>query len=68
MSATIIPWRPRKSDAGPRPTVYLPALIEGPVTVHALIEGLASAGLLLQRDPATGKFLILVRQEGPDER
>jgi len=42
--------------------VYLPALIDGQVTVHALIEGLAAAGLLLQHDPATGRFLILARQ------
>jgi hypothetical protein len=61
MSATIIPWRPRTSVAVLKPTVYLPALIDGQVTVHALIEGLASAGLLLKQDPATGKFLILAR-------
>jgi hypothetical protein len=62
MSATIIRWRPRTSAPEPKPTVYLPALIDGQVTVHALIEGLAAAGLLLQHDPATGKFLILARQ------
>ena len=31
--------------------------------IHALIEGLASAGLMLRHDPATGRFLILARQE-----
>ncbi|MEA3180902.1 MAG: hypothetical protein QOI59_4425 [Gammaproteobacteria bacterium] len=62
MSAKIIPWRPRTPVTELKPTVYLPALIDGQVTVHALIEGLASAGLLLQHDPATGKFLILARQ------
>jgi hypothetical protein len=41
--------------------VYLPALIDGQVTVHALIEGLAAAGLHLQRDPATGQLLIRTR-------
>jgi hypothetical protein len=61
MSATIIPWRPRTSVTALKPAVYLPALIDGQVTVHALIEGLASAGLLMQRDPATGTFLILAR-------
>jgi hypothetical protein len=68
MSATIIPWRPRTSVTLPKTTVYLPALIDGHVTVRALIEGLASAGLLLQYDPATGKLLIHARQEGPEER
>jgi hypothetical protein len=63
MSATIIPFRPRASVTAPKPTVYLPALIDGQVTVHALIEGLASAGLHLQRDPATGRLLIVTRQE-----
>ncbi|HWM65804.1 MAG TPA: hypothetical protein VNO35_04420 [Steroidobacteraceae bacterium] len=62
MSAKIIPWRPRTSAPEPKPMVYLPALIDGQVTVHALIEGLAAAGLLLQHDPATGRFLILARQ------
>jgi hypothetical protein len=61
MSATIIPFRPRTSVTALKPTVYLPALIDGQVTVHALIEGLASVGLLLQHDPATGKFLIVAR-------
>jgi len=61
MSAKIIPWRSRNSAAALKPTVYLPALIDGQVTVHALIEGLAAAGLRLQRDPATGKFLIVAR-------
>jgi hypothetical protein len=63
MSATIIPWRPRTSVAALTPTVYLPALIDGHVSVRALIEGLASVGLVLQHDLATGKFLIVARQE-----
>jgi len=42
-------------------TVYLPALIDGQVTVHALIEGLAAAGLRMQHDPATGKFVIFAQ-------
>lgn len=63
MSAKIIPWRKR---AGPAPEalkspVYLPALIDGHVTVHALMEGLAAAGLRLQHNPATGQFVILTR-------
>jgi len=41
--------------------VYLPALIDGQVTVQALMEGLAAAGLLMHHDPATGKFFILAR-------
>ena len=41
--------------------VYLPALIDGQVTVHALIEGLAAAGLRLHHDPASGKFVILAQ-------
>jgi hypothetical protein len=61
MSAKIIPWRSRNSAAALQAPVYLPALIDGQVTVHALIEGLAAAGLRLQRDPATGKFLIVAR-------
>jgi hypothetical protein len=48
--------------------VYLPALIDGQVTVHALMEGLTSAGLRLQHDPTTGKFVILARQDVPAER
>jgi hypothetical protein len=61
MSATIIPWRPRPSVTALKSAVYLPALIDGQVTVQALIEGLAAAGLMLQHDPATRKFLILPR-------
>jgi hypothetical protein len=68
MTAKIIPWRPRSSVAAPKPAVYLPALIDGQVTVHALIEGLASAGLLLQHDSTTGKFVILPAQEMSNER
>ena len=67
MSATLIPWRSRASGTALKAAVYLPALIDGQVTVHALIEGLAAAGLFLQHDPATGKFLILARKE-PAER
>ena len=62
MSATIIPWLPRASDTALKPTtVYVAALIDGQVTVHALIEGLAAAGLQLQRDPTTGKLVIFAR-------
>ena len=61
MSAKIIPWRPRTSATALKQAVYLPALIDGQVTVHALVAGLAAAGLRLHRDPATGKFVILVR-------
>ncbi len=61
MSAKIIPLRPRSPAAPLKPTAYLPALIDGQVTVHALAEGLAAAGLRLHRDPATGKFVILAR-------
>ncbi len=61
MSAKIIPWRPRASATALKPTAYLPALIDGQVTVQALAEGLAAAGLRLHRDPATGKFVILAR-------
>jgi hypothetical protein len=62
MSATIIPFPPRTSVTALKQTVYLPALIDGQVTVHALIEGLATVGLFLQHDPATGKFLIVARE------
>jgi hypothetical protein len=68
MSAKIIPWRPRTPVTALKPAVYLPALIDGQVTVHALMEGLASAGLMLQRDAATGKFYILARQHVYGER
>ena len=61
MSAKILPWRPRPPVAALKAAVYLPALIDGQVTVQALIEGLAAAGLMLQHDPATGKFIILAR-------
>lgn len=61
MSAKILPWR--KPPAAPplalKSPVYLPALIDGHVTVHALMEGLAAAGLRLQHNPATGQFVIL---------
>lgn len=68
MSAKIIPWRPRAPITALKPAVYLPALIDGQVTVHALIEGLASAGLMLRHEPATGRFLILAREGVPGER
>jgi hypothetical protein len=61
VSATILPWRPRAAGAAVTPTVYLPALIDGRVTVQALMEGLTAAGLRLQHDPATGRFVILTR-------
>ena len=68
MSAKIIPLRPRTSAIAMKPTVYLPALIDGQVTVHALIEGLTAAGLQLRHDPTTGKFVILARHEVSAER
>jgi hypothetical protein len=68
MSAKIIPWRSRAPAAPLKSSVYLPALIDGQVTVHALIEGLASAGLRLHHDTASGKFVILPRQELSAER
>jgi hypothetical protein len=61
MSATIIPWRPRSGATALKPAVYLPALIDGQVTVHSLVAGLAAAGLRLHCDSATGKFVILAR-------
>jgi len=62
MSARILPWRPRPSVTALKSVVYLPALIDGQVTVQALMEGLAAAGLLLQHDPATRKFFIVARE------
>jgi hypothetical protein len=67
MSATIIPWRPRTSAKIPKPTVYLPALIDGHITMRALIEALASAGLVLLYDSTTGQLLIVSREEAPDD-
>jgi hypothetical protein len=67
MSATIIPWRPRAPVTTPKPTVYLPALIDGHITMRALIEALASAGLVLLYDAATGQLLIVSREEAPDD-
>jgi len=61
VSAKIIPWKPRASITAAKPAAYLPALIDGQVTVHALTEGLAAAGLRLHRDPVTGKFIIVAR-------
>ena len=61
MSAKIIPWRTRQAEPVLKEAVYLPALIDGQVTVHALIEGLAKAGLRLHHDTASGKFVILAR-------
>jgi hypothetical protein len=68
MSATIIPFRPRPRITAPVTSVYFPALIDGQVTVHALIEGLASVGLTLQREPTTGTFVIVARPDLPDEQ
>ena len=67
MSARILQWRPRPAVTALKSAVYLPALIDGQVTVHALMEGLAAAGLLLHHDPATGKYFIYARNEGPTE-
>jgi hypothetical protein len=65
MSAKILPWRQRTSVTAIatelRQPVYFPALIDGGVTVHALMEGLTAAGLALTHDPATGKFVIVAR-------
>jgi hypothetical protein len=62
LSAKILAWRPRPTQAPLlKQAVYLPALIDGQVTVHSLMEGLAAAGLCLQRDPETGKFVIQAR-------
>jgi hypothetical protein len=59
MSAKIIPMRPRTPVAAVKSAAYLPALIDGQVTVHALMEGLAAAGLRMQRDSTTGRFVIV---------
>ncbi len=61
MSAKILPWRARAPEPVLKEAVYLPALIDGQVTVYALIEGLAAAGLRLEHDPASGKFVILAQ-------
>ena len=68
MSATIIPFRPRPSVTALKPTLYFPALIDGHVTPEALVEGLASVGLQLLHDPATGTLLITPQQEIPNDR
>ena len=66
MSAKIIPWRKRTASEAETATelnqaVYFPALIDGQVTVHALMEGLAAAGLALMHDPTTNRFVIVAR-------
>lgn len=66
VSATIIPWRQRMSDTVPQASLYLPALLDGQVSVHAVMEGLASVGLTLQHDRVTGKVLI-ARKETSDQ-
>jgi hypothetical protein len=64
MSAKIIPWPTRRSaNKLAASSVYLPAFIDGRVTVHALAEGLAAAGLRLHHDPASGQFVIVSRDE-----
>ncbi len=69
MSATVIPFRPRPRVVAPKlTTVYLPALIDGRITARTLIEGLASVGLLLQREPTTGALVIVARPELPGEQ
>ena len=72
VSAKIIPWRPRQAPPAPKLAIYLPALIDGHVSVYALIDGLASVGLALRHDPVNGTFLIVPQQEpgepgAPDE-
>jgi hypothetical protein len=61
MSAAVIPWRQRTLGTELTQPVYFPALIDGEVTVHALMEGLAAVGLALTHDPVTGKFVIVPR-------
>jgi len=71
MSATVVPFRPRRTACGdgalhggaasmhapsaPRST---PIRIDGSVSLYQLLTGLQSVGLSFRREPGTGVYII----------
>ena len=75
MSATVVPFRPRRTSAldhsvhenlsGMRtayPQRSTPIRIDGSVSLYQLLTGLQSVGLSFRREPGTGVYIISPRQ------
>ena len=71
MSATVVPFRPRRTSPShrgryhesPGPRTHeqhrcTPIRIDGSVSLYQLLTGLQSVGLSFRREPGTGVYII----------
>jgi hypothetical protein len=72
MSATIVPFQPRRDHSRYRashamraqPTPRSTSIrIDGSVSLYQLLTGLQSVGLSFRREPETGVYIISPKQE-----
>lgn len=75
MSATVVPFRPRRTSSSqrsaehesagmrtPYPQRCTPIRIDGSVSLYQLLTGLQSVGLSFRREPGTGVYIISPKQ------
>jgi hypothetical protein len=75
MSATVVPFRPRRASPSRRsgvqespgtrrhdPQRCTPIRIDGSVSLYQLLTGLQSVGLSFRREPGTGVYIISPKQ------
>jgi hypothetical protein len=76
MSATVVPFRPRRTSPSHRSTDHesgrmartnypqrcTPIRIDGSVSLYQLLTGLQSVGLSFRREPGTGVYIISPKQ------
>ena len=75
MSATVVPFRPRRSSPSYRSAEQessparphdsqrcTPIRIDGSVSLYQLLTGLQSVGLSFRREPGTGVYIISPKQ------
>lgn len=75
MSATVVPFRPRRASPGSRSADgessaarshdaqrCTPIRIDGSVSLYQLLTGLQSVGLSFRREPGTGVYIISPKQ------
>ncbi|HTT05170.1 MAG TPA: hypothetical protein VMF64_07770 [Steroidobacteraceae bacterium] len=84
MSATVVPFRPRRTsgtapshrsadqEPGAMRTRYsqrcTPIRIDGSVSLYQLLTGLQSVGLSFRREPGTGVYIISPKQSSQPSR
>jgi hypothetical protein len=81
MSATVVPFRPRRASSNyrcepQRPSGIrthhsqrcTPIRIDGSVSLYQLLTGLQSVGLSFRREPGTGVYIISPKQSPQPNR